>query len=93
MTIIILEKVSSALKGELSKWLIEIATGVFIGNISALVRDKLWGKCIEKCNNGRVTMAWKTNNEQGFDFNNYNDNRRIPIDIEGVKLILKPPKL
>ena len=92
MTIIILEKVSTSLKGELSKWLIEIATGVFIGKTSALVREKLWEKCIEKCDEGRVTMAWRTNNEQGFDFKNYNERRKVPIDIEGVKLILKPSR-
>jgi CRISPR-associated protein Cas2 len=93
MTIIILEKVPSTLKGELSKWLIEIATGVFVGKTSALVREKLWEKCIDKCNDGRVTMAWKTNNEQGFDFKNHNEQRMIPIDIEGIKLILKPSKV
>lgn len=89
MTVIILEKVSPSLKGELSKWMIEIATGVFIGNPSALVRDKLWGKCVDKCQDGRVTLAWKTNNEQGFDFKNYNESRLFPIDNEGVRLMLK----
>ncbi len=89
MTIIILEKVPSSLKGELGKWMIEIAVGTFIGVISAMVRNKLWEKCIYNCNGGRVTMAWKTNNEQGFDFKNHNENRLQPIDVEGVRLMLK----
>lgn len=88
MTVIVLEKVPSSLKGELSKWLIEVATGVFVGQISALVRDLLWEKSLSKCNDGRVTMVWKTNNEQGFDIKNYNEKKLIPTDFEGVKLML-----
>jgi CRISPR-associated protein Cas2 len=93
MLIIILEKVPPSLKGELSKWLIEIATGVFVGSVSALIRIKLWEKCKEKCNDGRVTMVWKTNNEQGFDVKNHNEATILPIDNEGVTLMMRMAKL
>ena len=42
MTVIVLEKVPVALRGELTRWLLEIASGVFVGTISGLVRDLLW---------------------------------------------------
>ena len=30
------------LRGDLSKWLCEINTGVYVGNVSSRVRDALW---------------------------------------------------
>ena len=40
MIVMILEKVSVGLRGELSRWLIEPRTGVFVGQVSA---RKAWG--------------------------------------------------
>jgi CRISPR-associated protein Cas2 len=32
-------------------------------------------------------MAWRTNNEAGFDFVTLGANRRIPVELDGVKLV------
>lgn len=32
-------------------------------------------------------MAWATNNESGFDFQTYGVNRRIPVDLDGLRLV------
>jgi len=32
-------------------------------------------------------MAWNTNNEAGFDFKTFGQNRRIPVELDGVKLV------
>ncbi len=42
MVVIILESVPTSVRGELTRWLLELHAGVFVGNISAMVRDKLW---------------------------------------------------
>lgn len=42
MVIVILSDCPPRLRGELSKWMLEINSGVFVGNISARVRDQLW---------------------------------------------------
>ena len=52
VNVIILEKVPKSLRGELSKWLIEPKAGVFVGKTSALVKDKLWEKCVNKSKKG-----------------------------------------
>ena len=44
MVILLLERVSPSLRGELTRWLLEPKAGVFVGNVSALVREKLWTK-------------------------------------------------
>ncbi len=42
MIAMILESVALSLRGELTRWLLEPQAGVFVGNISAMVRHKLW---------------------------------------------------
>ena len=42
MIVITLTKVPPALRGDLTKWCQEIQTGVYVGNVTARVREKLW---------------------------------------------------
>ena len=67
MLVLILEKVPVSLRGELSRWMIEPKAGVFVGSVSAAVRDRLWQKVSTarglKCTCVRV---YSSNTEQGF---------------------------
>lgn len=87
MVIMILEKVPAAVKGDLSRWLVQVRTGVYIGHISARVRDKLWEKCTTSRRAGSVFQAWNTNNEQRFFMRMEGDNDREIVDWEGVQLV------
>lgn len=90
MTIMIMERVSPSLRGHLSKWLIEVKAGVFVGRISALVRDLLWQHCQREIGDGLLMQIWRTNNEQGFDLRYENCKDYVPVDMEGVWLIMHP---
>jgi CRISPR-associated protein Cas2 len=87
MTIIVLEKVPVALRGELTRWLLEIASGIFVGTISALVRDLLWEKVTSKSKKGRCIQVFRTNNEQGFALRMHGDSKRSLLDCEGLTLV------
>ena len=87
MTVIVLEKVPVALRGELTRWLIEIASGVFVGTVSALVRDLLWEKVTTKSKSGRCIQVYRTNNEQGFALRMHGDSKRSLLDCEGLTLV------
>ncbi|APJ02798.1 type I-E CRISPR-associated endoribonuclease Cas2e [Silvanigrella aquatica] len=87
MVIIILECVPQGLRGELSRWLIEPQAGVFVGNISALVREKIWLKCQEESNGGKGTLIYNYNNEQGYELVTFGDSKRQPIEFDGLTLI------
>ena len=87
MTVIVLEKVPVGLRGELTRWMLEVAAGVFVGTVSALVRDLLWEKVTEKGKNGRCILFHRTNNEQGFAVRMHGDSKRSILDIEGLTLI------
>lgn len=87
MVVLILEKVPVGLKGEITRWMLEPHSGIFVGNMSGMVRDKLWEIVCEKKGIGGCLMIYTTNNEQGFDIKVNGEIKRKVIDIEGLKLI------
>lgn len=89
MTVMILERVSASTRGDLSRWLIEISTGVFVGQISALVRQALWERCVRNAGDGTVLQLWSANNEQGFEMQCHQPKGRIPVQMEGIWLMLE----
>lgn len=88
MVTIALTNAPLSLRGELTKWLLEPKAGVFVGNASALVREKLWAKV---CKNQSVTdgaiMIYTTNSEQGYAVLIHGDPQRTIEDFEGVQLV------
>ena len=87
MLVIVLENAPARLRGRLAIWLLEIRAGVYVGDYSAKVRDHIWDQVEKGLEEGNAVMAWKTNNEAGFDFVTLGTNRRIPLDLDGAKLV------
>lgn len=88
MLVMILEKVPTSLRGELTRWLIEPKPGVFVGHVSALVRERLWEKCIKQRNGqGGLIQIWSTNTEQRFDIRTWGETDRQLVNVEGIWLI------
>lgn len=87
MIIMILEKVPNSLRGELTRWLIEVKTGVYVGHVNAMVRDKLWAMCLEARGGGSVFQAWSTNVEQHFKMRMHGFVDRAVEEWEGLQLI------
>lgn len=93
MTILILERVSPSLRGDLSRWLVEVQAGVFVGRVSEVVREALWVRCTDRSDDGTVLLLWRTNGEQGFDLRAWQPRQYVPINVEGVWLTLRPVSL
>lgn len=89
MIVIILTNCPPFLRGDLTKWLYEIGTNVFVGTVSARVRDNLWNRIVQSCSDGKVTMIYSVRNEQRFEFRVHNSDWD-PVDFEGLKLMRKP---
>ncbi len=91
MVVMVLETVPVSLRGELTRWLVEPHPGVFVGQVSAMVRDRLWTKCTQRKHKGGVVQVWSTNTEQGFRMRAFGATRREIVDFEGLQLVRVPP--
>jgi CRISPR-associated protein Cas2 len=87
MLVIVVENAPPRLRGRLALWLLEVRAGVYVGNYSSKVRDYVWRQVEDGIEDGNAVMAWRANNEAGFDFVTLGVNRRVPIEFDGVKLV------
>lgn len=86
MTIIVLTNAPENLRGELTKWLLEVKAGVFLGNCSKTVRDELWDK-VNKILNLNGLLIYSYNNEQGYNIEMCGFPDRAVINMDGLLLI------
>jgi CRISPR-associated protein Cas2 len=87
MLVIVTENVPPRLRGRLGVWLIEIRAGVYVGNPSKRHREFIWSQLVAGVEEGNAVMAWSTNTESGYDFATLGENRRIPVDFDGLRLV------
>lgn len=90
MVVLMLERVSPGLRGELSRWMIEPRAGVFVGRVSAMVRDRLWERAENTASGGAGMLLHTSNTEQGFDVRTFGDTSRDMVNVEGLWLVRKP---
>lgn len=86
MIVVTLNNCPEKVRGDITKWLIEINTGVFVGNVNSKIRDAIWDRVCANVKDGRVSMAYHTNGEQKLDFRIHNSDWE-PIDYDGIKLV------
>lgn len=86
MIVITLTKVPKSLRGDLTKWYQEIQTGVYVGNVSARIRDLLWDRIMKNIGHGEATMVYNTNNELGYQFRTTRKDREV-VDFDGIPLM------
>lgn len=92
MVVIILESVPTSVRGELTRWLLELHAGVFVGNISAMVRDKLWEMvCSKMRNKGGGFMIHPASTEQGYAISSAGTTIKTIEDFDGLLLVRTKP--
>ncbi|MFF2651712.1 type I-E CRISPR-associated endoribonuclease Cas2e [Streptomyces sp. NPDC058045] len=87
MITLTMSAVPDHLRGALSRWLLEVTPQMYVGTVSAKVRDQLWGAvsaCVEE---GVAVLVHPADNEQGFELRTAGQHRRKPIDFDGLTLI------
>lgn len=89
MTVIVLTACPTGLRGDLTRWLLEIAPGVFVGHISARVRERIWLRVRAFAKQGRAIMVYSAVNEQHMSFKVHQPDWE-PVDCDGLELIRRP---
>lgn len=89
MIVLVLSACPAGLRGYLTRWLLEVSAGVFVGKVSKRVRLLMWEKTVAMTGSGRAIMVFSARNEQGLEFK-VHGHHWTPIDIDGVSLMLRP---
>lgn len=92
MLVISTTAIPDHVRGALTRWLIEPTPGLYVGTVSARVRDELWTAVAASVDDGAATCIHPADNEQGFTLKTAGQRRRHPIDLDGLQLIAFQPQ-
>jgi CRISPR-associated protein Cas2 len=88
MVVIVLENAPPRLRGRLAIWLLEVRAGVYVGDYGRRVREYLWQQVTEGIGSGNAVLVWRDQGQEaGFQFETLGENRRIPVEMDGVRLV------
>lgn len=89
MVVLVLSACPPGLRGYVTRWLLEISAGVFVGHVSRRVRELMWERTVSMVRTGRAIMVTSARNEQRVEFLVHGHHWE-PIDLDGITLILRP---
>lgn len=89
MTVVVLVAAPEGLRGHLTRWMIEVSAGVFVGNPSARVRNRVWTILAESIGDGQAIMVEPADNEQGWAVRTAGRDRWTPVDYDGLMLVAR----
>jgi len=92
MNVLLMENVPASLRGEITRWMIELRPGVFVGTLSALVREKLWDHVCRNAKGGAATLLQNAATEQGYTIRTHGKTSRKIRAFDGLQLATVPPK-
>jgi len=86
VTVIVLVAAAEGLRGHLTRWMVEVQAGVFVGNPGRRIRDRLWDTLSARIGSGQVVMVEPASNEQGWTMRTAGKERWYPVDFDGLIL-------
>lgn len=89
MVVLVLTACPAGLRGHLTRWLMEISPGVFVGHVTTRVRDLMWLRVLELCKHGKAIMVHDSGNEQRLEYR-FHRHDWVPEDFDGVWLMRRP---
>ena len=87
--VLLLTAAPAGLRGELTRWLMEVDAGVFVGNPSTRIREELWKRTKESIREGRALLVYSSPTEQRFQVETHRHHWQ-PMDFDGLTLMRRP---
>lgn len=87
MTVLVLINAPAGLRGHLTRWMAEVAPGVFVGVINPRIRAKLWELIAERVGSGQAILIHSQRSEQGWGAATAGRDRWEPTVVDGLTLI------
>lgn len=92
MMVIVVENAPPRLRGRLSLWLAEARAGVYVGVYGRRVRERIWEEVKIMIGAGNAVLMWDAPTDSGFAFEAIGENRREPVDCDGLTLVRFKPR-
>lgn len=89
MTVLTIDCADASLRGLISQIFLELKPGVFVGNVSRLVREHVWDVVSNSTKHNGAVMVYSAPTEQGFDFIMCGTPTRSVVSYDDLKLILQ----
>lgn len=89
MVVLVLTACPAGLRGYLTRWLVEISPGVFVGYVTSRVRDLLWQQVVDLAKDGRALLVYAVRGEQRLGFRVHRHDW-VPTDFDGIQLMMRP---
>ncbi|MHA3948867.1 type I-E CRISPR-associated endoribonuclease Cas2e [Cellulomonas bogoriensis] len=87
--VLVLTACPERLRGHLTRWLMEVSAGVFVGHVTKRVRTLLWARVTELIGSGRALLIYTAPGEQRLAVLTHGHHWE-PEDHEGVVLMRRP---
>ncbi|MFN8104983.1 MAG: type I-E CRISPR-associated endoribonuclease Cas2e [Acidimicrobiia bacterium] len=86
MTVVVLVAAPEGLRGHLTRWMVEVAAGVFVGQPNRRIRNGLWDVLSDRIGDGQAVMIEPARNEQRWTVRTAGKDRWYPVDYDGLIL-------
>ena len=93
MTMISLTQAPARTRGLLSRYCLEVRSGLFVGRLDTRMRTTLWGVVQEQATpKTSAVLAWSRPTAQGFAFESFGPTSRRPVIVDGLWLVAESPR-
>ncbi|MDO5671272.1 MAG: type I-E CRISPR-associated endoribonuclease Cas2e [Actinomycetaceae bacterium] len=88
-TVIVLKAADEGLRGHLTRWMVEVSAGVYVGQLRRRIRDAIWSTLESGIREGQAIMVEPAGNEQGWAIRTAGVDRWAPVDFDGLILMAR----
>lgn len=92
MIVVVLVAAPPGLRGHLTRWMVEVQAGTFVGNPPRRIRDQFWLTVSQRIGEGQAVMVEPSDNEQGWSVRTAGVERWAPVDFDGLLLVARNRK-
>lgn len=89
MIVLVVSRATPSLRGRLTRWLLQLKPGVYVGTLSSRVQGRLWRSTCMSLRTGWAVMLYAAKTEQGFDLLSHGPAPVAFEDMEGLWLARK----
>ena len=91
MVVIVLSAAPAGLRGALTRWMLEVSAGVYVGHLSTRVREQVWELIQANIGQGRALLVYPVKSEQRFAIRRSGKASRSGAASEGILVDRRSP--